>query len=138
VHIDFHGLRLRCALSLRASGEASGKLRRLCRREAERLAKHARVDARAVGLLALASLAVQSAQLSRSLQLLAQASAAFSAVRQPVQADICDLLRHDLADDRVAASRSLLSLLARGVGRPRRWLQVIAPGFAPPALDSGG
>jgi eukaryotic-like serine/threonine-protein kinase len=137
VHIDFHGLRVRCALALCASGEASAKLHMLCVREAERLAAHPRVDARAVGLLSLATLAAQKQQRSRCVQLLAQASAAFSAARQAVQADICDLLRHDLEDDRVAAARDLLSLLSRGVRRPRRWALVIAPGFAPRAPEQG-
>lgn len=137
VHIDFHGLRLRCALALYASGEGPAQMRRLCQRESQRLQKHPRADARAVGLLAAAGLAHQQRG-ARVEHMLEQASAAFAEAGQPIHAELCTLLRHDLMAAGQAAQASEAALKARGVVNPRRWAQVIAPGFLERPPQSSG
>jgi hypothetical protein len=108
-------------------------VQRLCQRESERLQKHPRADARAVGLVAAAALAHQRDE-ARGRELLAQASAAFREASQPIHAQLCTLLSHDSAGEVAAARAMEEALKARGVVNPRRWAQVIAPGFrAPPA-----
>jgi hypothetical protein len=134
VHIDFCGLRLRCALALQAAGDASGPLRRLCRREAARLGKHARAEGRGLGLLAQAALLQQDGQLTGSAQLIARAGETFRAAGQPVQAEVSALLGHELAGDESGARAVSGALRARGVVNPQRWTQVMAPGFASPGL----
>jgi hypothetical protein len=137
VHIDFHGLRLRCALALHVSGEGPAQVRRLCQRESDRLRKHTRADARAVGLLAAAGLMYQQGR-TQAEQLLEQASAAFRDASQPIHAELCTLLRHHAAGAGQAARACEAALKARGVVNPRRWAQVIAPGFRALLAQSSG
>ncbi len=136
VHIDFCGLRLRCALALLSAGGAPGPVQRLCRREAARLAKHARAEARAIGLSAQAALLYQRGQSAGGAQLLARAEETFRAAGQLVLAELNALRGYELAGDERAAHAICETLRARGVADPRRWAEVMAPGFVLPAAQS--
>ncbi len=129
MHIDFCGLRARCALAWGALDEAPAKVRRIRDRLVERLLRHPRVDARAVGLLVQAGSAHQRGRAQDCIQLLELACGAFVSAHQPVHADVCRLLHSELRGDETELARHTASLRTRGVADPRRWTRVVAPAF---------
>jgi hypothetical protein len=138
VHIDFHGLRARCALAWMAAGGAPPKVTHIGRRTADRLSKHARGDARAVGLLVSAGIAFQQGQGALCAELLAVSQGAFDAAHQSIHSEVCRLRQQQLRAEYGEAEGSIAALKVRGVSHPRRWAEVIAPGFGTrPAENSG-
>jgi len=133
MRVDCLSMRARCALALAARDESlRSKLLTTCRADQRQLAREGRRDTVAIAALLGAGIAYVEGDEGAARSLLTEAADVFDEAGQPLHAAIARFRLGALSGetaDRAMLERAEEHMRAVGIGDPRQWVAIQAPGF---------